>query len=192
VGQSNVWYPLDAFGQPKRARWIERLRRYVDSYGGENLLAEPDVDAGADAAQNTQAVLDGITGQGFAGTAEHRAAVEDHAMRYALRHLSQKFGSANVRDVCRSQSYDIECTTPTGRLLVEVKGTIGDGRSVVITHAEDRLRKRRKVALFLLHSIRLSKNRASGGKAVLLNPQQFARASVVPITLNCRLASPRS
>lgn len=79
------------------------------------------------------------TGQGRGLTAPERRAVELHAMAIARAH----FGSWDIRDVSGSESYDLLCLRGAEELRVEVKGTTGDGGSVLLTrnevdHARDR------------------------------------------------------
>lgn len=100
---------------------------------------------------------EGRIGQGRNLDPEQRRAVAGYAMMLATRHLEQE--GWKVRDVSRSNSYDLECVRPgSPPLHVEVKGTTLPGPVVILTknevaHARE---QHPNVALFIVHGIQLS------------------------------------
>src|SRR3989442_8518313 len=76
----------------------------------------------------------GATGQGLGLSAEERKAVELHAMAVA-RKLYEEAGWS-VIDTSSSQPYDLRATRNAEQRFIEVKGTTGDGASVILTRGE--------------------------------------------------------
>lgn len=97
------------------------------------------------------------SGQRFCESAEARQAIEKHAMNRATEHLEEN--GWKVRDVSReNRGYDLHCKRRGEALMVEVKGTTGDGTKVLLTpnevlHARTR---RPKVGLIVVFRILLS------------------------------------
>ena len=121
----------------------------------------------------------GSEGQGFAQNAAQRRAIEKLAMARAVKHFKTMFTS--VEDVCHEgRSYDIHCQQGRRELLVEVKGTTGDGSKVFLTRKEYELAKPGNSALYVLHSIRLNGKRATGGKKRVLSPWRVTRGKATP------------
>jgi hypothetical protein len=170
MGQSNVCYSLESDGTQKGEPWMRKAIEFIDDFEGENIFLLPQADAEKESSDAIERALARSKGQGFARTAQQRKALEDHSMAVAKRHYRKKgFDVDDVSDRC---SYDLQCKRAKDELRVEVKGTTTLGQVIVLTrgeviHASDH---RNACALFILHSIRLNGNKASGGKVVVLDP----------------------
>jgi hypothetical protein len=187
MGQSNVCYPLASDGSQKRAPWIQHALDFIDDYQGSDILAKPEADAEKESAAAAEKALARSKGQGFARTPQERRALEDHAMAAAKKYFRHE--RFDVQDVSARRSYDLLCTRGTKELHVEVKGTTTDGDAIVLTnnevkHARDR---RNSCVLFVLHSIRLKRQKASGGKQLVLDPWRLQQAHLTPVSFTYRL-----
>jgi len=113
-------------------------------------------------------------GQGFRADAAARRAVELCAMAVATELLQTELW--DVDDVSATHSYDLECTRHDDTLHVEVKGTTGDGSSVLLTPGEVRHARDHGTALVVVSHIVLERDPqsgewlASGGEPDVLNP----------------------
>jgi hypothetical protein len=161
--------------------------RFIDGYQGSDLLSEPELAAEAESAAAVERALAQAKGQGFACTPKERRALEDHAMAAAKRYFSGK--GFEVEDVSRGRSYDLLCTGKLKELHVEVKGTTTAGESIVLTRNEVKHAGNgdNSCALFVLHSIRLRGQKASGGTPLILNPWQLQHAQLTPVSYTYRL-----
>lgn len=126
--------------------------------------------------------------QGLNIDAESRRIVELYAMERAIAYFSRH--GAAVQDVSSSESYDLACTDETCEFHVEVKGTTGAGRSVLLTrnevaHAEAQFPN---IALFVVSEIRLEmlegKRVATGGVEAIYKPWRIAREHLEAVTFN--------
>ena len=127
-----------------------------------------------------------IEGQGFGSSSAKRKAIELAAMNRAKRHYNSL--GWKVDDVSASKPYDLSCTTPTDlELHVEVKGTTGDGSSVLLTHGEVKHAKEYpKVDLFILYGLSIQEDssgnvEASGGIVEIRSPWDIATGTLNPI-----------
>jgi hypothetical protein len=93
------------------------------------------------------------------------------------------------QDVSATRSYDLLCRQRAEELHVEVKGTTTDGDAIVLTNNEvTHARSPDNVCvLFILHSIRLARQKALGGKRIVLNPWQLEQARLTPVSYTYRL-----
>jgi len=134
-----------------------------------------------------------LTGQGFTVDAAARRLIELHAMEAAKRHFSKVW--PNVVDTSASHPYDLRCSKRHRELRVEVKGTTGDGRTIMLTRNEVAHARTfyPHVSLFVLANIRLDRAvssgtlRASGGAVRLLEPWDVDAAGLIPLTYTCVL-----
>ena len=120
------------------------------------------------------------TGQGYGLTAAERKAVELRAMALARAHFETIFDK--VEDVSASHSFDLRCWTNGTEHRVEVKGTTGDGSSILLTANE--VENARKfyplVSLFIVHGIRLADGKALGGEAAITSPWDVDAGALTP------------
>jgi hypothetical protein len=190
LGQANVCYPLNSDGTKKSGRWIQRALSYIADYRAENVLDEPESAVADEIAIAAEKALSGAVGQGFARTPEERRAIEKHSMGVAARYFrDQHF---QVRDVSATRSYDLVCKRGKREIHVEVKGTTTAGSSIILTanevkHAWD---QHNSCVLFILHSIKLLRLKATGGKRLLFDPWQPKKNQLTPICYKYRLDGP--
>jgi hypothetical protein len=105
-----------------------------------------------------------MKGQGFGSSPAERRAIEDRAVAAARKHFERK--GFQFQKSFRTGPYDLEFTKRKTILHVEVKGTTTHGKSVILTRGEvdyHRDRPKGSSGLFVLHSIKLKNDRASGG-----------------------------
>lgn len=187
IGQSNVWYPLAGDGSQKRAPWIQQALDFIVDYQGSNIFAEPEVAVEKESAAAAEEAFAQSKGQGFARTPEERQALEDRAMAVAKKYFRDEgFG---VENVSARRPYDLLCRRGTRELHVEVKGTTTDGVAIVLTNNEVKhaCDPRNSCVLFILHSIRLEGQKATGGRQLILNPWRLQQARLTPINYTYRL-----
>lgn len=73
------------------------------------------------------------SGVSFAPDAQYRRAVELHAIRRAMDYYSDK---GSVEDTSAGSPFDLSISTPSATFTVEVKGTAGNGKSIILTRNE--------------------------------------------------------
>lgn len=187
LGQRNVCYPFEANGTPKRSAWIGDALKYVDEFDGPNLTMNPEIAAEEESASAVEAALARAGGQGFARTPAERRAIEDYSMAVAKRYF--KSNGFDVEDVHKSKPFDLRCLKGKGEVHVEVKGTTTTGAAIVLTKNEvgHASKRESKCILFVLHSIRLVKGKAKGGKRLLRKPWHPDADRLTPITYAYRL-----
>jgi hypothetical protein len=185
LGQSNVFYPLNAQGKARAHKWMSDAVRYVESYEASNSLADPTVDAQRAAVAEADAARSAAEGQGYAVSPRERKSIEMLAMKKAMQHFRKHH--SRVVDVSATHSYDLHCGRAEGGLKVEVKGTTGSKGAFFVTRAEAALAKKEPVTLFLLHSIRLIRGKATGGEAYLLK-DYGKKVSMRPLSFECMLS----
>jgi hypothetical protein len=125
-------------------------------------------------------------GQGFRADAAARRAVELRGMAVA-RELLEAEGWT-VEDVSSRESYDLDCTRGAETLHVEVKGTVSDGASVLLTPNEVRHARERPSALIVVRAVLLERDAVSGewsgsgGTAEVVRPWNIdADGELIPI-----------
>jgi len=136
-------------------------------------------------------------GQGRGLTQPERRAVEVRAMQLAEAHYRRAWNE--VHDVSTRESYDLLCLRGGAELRVEVKGTTGDGSSVILTKNEVRHAREQHphIALFVVHGIALERRGtdtpvATGGKVRVFEPWNLdAGFSLEPETYRCVLPTDR-
>jgi hypothetical protein len=131
------------------------------------------------------------TGQGRGLSAEERKAVEMRAMELATEHYEGR--GYRVEDVSGNSPYDLICMKDGGELRVEVKGTTGEGVSVLLTanevaHARD---ERTNVALYVVSKIRLDQRVdrviADGGEVRVFEPWKIDAFDLEATQYSCKL-----
>jgi hypothetical protein len=186
-GQSNVCYPLDRHGRPKKAAWMSRVIEYVLGYEGPNLVTEPEVEMQNQAAAQAEAVDAAGQGQGFASTPAERRAIEDHAMARALAHFRKRYSV--VENVSKQKGVlDLRCGSNRKTTVhVEVKGTTTPGESVILTRREVERARKGSTALFVLHSIRLKGEKAAGGAERVIYKWDIGKGRLTPLNFSYKL-----
>jgi len=131
-----------------------------------------------------------VRGQGFGLNAAERRAVEVRAMYLAKAYLSDHWGI--VKDVSATSSFDLLCRTEDRELRVEVKGTIGDARTVILTKNEVREAELSGYALFVVSQIILDRDApggpsAKGGLCWIFHPWDINMHNPEPLAYTCEL-----
>lgn len=122
---------------------------------------------GIDPSPSSRSSIAGTSGQGFGLSQAERRAVELRAMQVA-RALYEGAGW-DVIDKSSSKPFDLLATKGGSKRFIEVKGTTGEGLSVILTHGEvNHVRSNGKSsALVIVSGIVLEKNngkwQANGG-----------------------------
>lgn len=194
-GQSNIRYPFNEAGSPDLQRWMHTALQLVREYAGPNLLDGAPTVVEDKAQEIYQEAEFRSSGQGFRGTAAERRAVEDLAMKRAIEHF-RKLGYSVDHKVHKTKPYDLYCSKRRRPpLFVEIKGTVGDGQSVILTKNEVQhmQRERERCALFVLAGVKLKRRGrrpiATGGTPRVLCPLPDLDGRLSPICYNFSLAT---
>lgn len=161
--------------------------RLVDSFlfNGNSLESRPDAGDAEDFLRQH------AIGQGFMPNKLARAAIEQQAMNEAIKYF-QSLGF-QCTDCSRHRSYDLHCVKNGQELLVEVKGTTGNGQTIILTAGEVKLSRLRasKMCLFVLHSVKIAYGRgtakAAGGIRRIIRPWLPADDQLSALAFTCNL-----
>ncbi|WP_052569429.1 DUF3883 domain-containing protein [Ktedonobacter racemifer] len=127
-------------------------------------------------------------GQGYVLDADLRRAIEQYAMEIAKAFYEKQGWS--VFDVSVTHSYDLLCTSATGKELhVEVKGTTSDGTQISltaneVTHAQNFYPN---VALFILSHIQIDSTTPmtlNGGEIQRLEAWNIGEGTLSPLAFS--------
>lgn len=186
-GKSNVCYTHERDGRPKNARWIRQAVDYVLGYAGANALLDRDIEIQNGAKARAEVEHAAGQGQGFASTPAQRRAIESHAMARAFAHFRKKF--SKVENISKQKGVlDLRCGSAGETWIhVEVKGTTTAGESVILTRREVERARSSPCALYVLHSIKLDGERASGGTARVIDEWAINRGSLTPLAFIYKL-----
>jgi len=183
-GRSNVFFALDAAGEPRNLSWVRKVLEFVDSYHGPNLLTDPDAELESTLDEVVESRLSSDTAQGFQSNPEIRKVIEGRAMDSAKWYFNKK--GFMVQDVSSTQSYDLLCRKGKQKLFMEVKGSQGPISKIVLTPNEVKFLTRNKgnIGLFLLDSISLQQHRkrysAKGGTKHIVLPWRIQSSRLKP------------
>ncbi len=165
------------FADSSRARVLDVWwQEHVDGVVQKGVAQQITGPSGQSAVRASLAALELYElGQGRQTDPRAREAVERYAMRRAQRHYERE--NWQVENVSQRESFDLYCKRDATTLRVEVKGTIGSARSIVVTGRELELAKQHypNVALYVVHAIGLKRNaagnfRAYAGEVRLIEP----------------------
>jgi hypothetical protein len=175
MGQAKVRY-FEA-GHP----WMRRILDEIKEYTGASLVAQPEVEAEAVTAITGELAQAG--GQGFAGDPRVRRLIEERAIALAKK----TYSAAGYEIKVAGQPFDLHCHRRSGAptdLWVEVKGTQGEAREVILTNGEVKFYSKRfpQTELFVVDSIRVENGAARGGKAVRYRRWRARPDALRPIT----------
>lgn len=120
-------------------------------------------------------------GQGYGLTAEERKAVELHAMALAGKHFERE-GYRQINDVSETKPYDLVCWKDGVEHHVEVKGTTGDGSSILLTANEVEHARQwfPNMSLFVVSGIVLERGEAKGGVPHAHSPWNVDEGMLAP------------
>lgn len=190
-GQANVYFLIGSDGKYRKLRWIDDVVEFVDSYSGPNLISQPEAEALPEVQAVVEKELATAFRQGVQPDPAARRAIENAAMKSAQRHFEGK--GYRVANVSSSQSYDLHCRKNGRELFVEVKGSQAPVTKVLLTPNEVAFARKnpRKMALYVLHSIRVTKRRrvfrASGGQRKIISPWRIRHYQLTPVQYFCSL-----
>jgi hypothetical protein len=124
--------------------------------------------------------------QGFMLDSKLRAALERYSMEAAIRHFRSL--GYTVEDDLKNHPYDLKCVRDDETLYVEVKGTQTDGKEIILTSGEVEFTRRhsKQMALYILHSIKVSKDgkKLSNGVHVVIHPWIVELTALNPLPYN--------
>ncbi len=109
-------------------------------------------------------------------------------MERAIRYFSSD--GYEVEDVHSGAPYDLKCTKRRELIFVEVKGTTGDGKNILLTSGEVNFARNHPswMALFVVHSIRLGDNEGSdNGIEAIVKPWKLDSRKLTPYGFFYRL-----
>ena len=162
------------------------------SKSSRKLTRGPGIDAEVD--DLVKAIEERSTGrsprQGFNLPVGARRAIEDLAMKRATAHFDQQ--GWKVEDVHTREPYDLRCTKRRQELRVEVKGTSGAGKEIVLTRNEvEHARRYPNVALYVLAEVvwksTRDRYRATGGREFIDNRWSIDSGKLKPLAYRYKL-----
>jgi len=158
MGQSQVRYASDTSGRLLLSDWMIDILREIRKREAARGVAAPEM-------ESPLAERSSATGQGRGLTASQRKAVEDFAMARAMEHFKALYDT--VEDVHAHEPFDLLCSKRGGRsaLRVEVKGTTGDARSILVTSGEVSSARAHRTALYIASELAWADKAAA-----LINP----------------------
>lgn len=124
-------------------------------------------------------------GQRINTSQKAKYAIEKYSMNSAKKYF-EDLGYV-VKDVSRTQSYDLHCTKGAKELLVEVKGTQSDGQKILLTKNEvkNTTLNKGKISLYILYSINVIetavKCEAVKGTEYVVNPWHLRPSALTPM-----------
>ncbi len=168
-----------AMEDEKPVRCLFGLLDYVEDAGGalgELYQWRPDAKLPEGAGIRRQLALKvrSALGQGRQSDAELRLALEAHSMALASAYYTHQ--GFSVEDTSKNHPYDLVCRKDQNEVRVEVKGTVTQGMSVILTAGEVRSARTAGVVshLFVVHSIKVTRQKGrrvlSGGAVRLIAP----------------------
>jgi hypothetical protein len=170
MGEFNVCYTRN-----KSSLWIQEAIGFIKNYRGPNLL-------------NSEAEVESFDAQeraaGFQSNSKIRAAVEKYSMDIAKQELI-RLGFSDIDNTSKRECYDYTCSCgDADRYYVEVKGTQGAGKSVILTKNEvDHWKKYEQHSIaVIVRDIKADPKtfRASGGTSQVCHPWLIEPASLEP------------
>jgi hypothetical protein len=186
-GRANVCYPLQPDGSRKKGRWMQKAVEYVLGYAGPNLVTDPEIETQNQAAEQAEAVTAAGQGQGFASTPAQRRAIEERAIQRAMAYFRKRYSL--VENISKQKGVlDLRCgSSGSKKIHVEVKGTTTSGESVILTRHEVERVGKGGAALYVLHSIRLKGDKATGGKERVMHDWTIEKQRLKPLNFSYKV-----
>ena len=184
--RSDVLYPLNEKADGP-AKWLTALRSILLRINRFESANKP-----ADLGHEDLETREVSVGQGFTIDSTTRRIVEETAMVAAKRYFRRS--GFRVRDVSERKSYDLECRAGSTILRVEVKGTTGEGRKVILTRKEKEFHDRggRDKVLFVLPQISIVDGKVvRTGDCRVLRPFRLTECRVNPNQFVVELPLPK-
>ena len=159
IGQSNVFYILDANGKKieSLAKEIFTALSLTKNYSGMNQKTDDDC------------FQDKESQNPFESDPVIRKAIEIRAMNVCMRYFKRE--GYDCKDVSLYESYDILASRNGAKIKIEVKGTRGLGDKIILTRNEVCLAQKNKTKLFIVSEIVYDsrKKKAIGGNGKFLD-----------------------
>jgi hypothetical protein len=119
-------------------------------------------------------INDKVSPQGFGLSSTEKKIVELHAVNAAINYLTE-LGFTRIDDVGDRESYDLLASDADRQIYVEVKGTTGSAKTVILTKNEVAIQRVKFPfnGLFILSNIELDRGEvtiASGGEKLFISP----------------------
>lgn len=161
MGQSQVRYASDTSGRLLLSDWMIDILREIKKREAARGVETPEQDS-------PLAERNSATGQGRGLTASQRKAVEEFAMARAIEHFTALYDT--VEDVHNREPFDLLCSNRGARsaLRVEVKGTTGDARTILVTSGEVNSARTHRTTLYIASELTWADKAAA-----LLNPTDW-------------------
>jgi MrcB-like, N-terminal domain/Domain of unknown function (DUF3883) len=117
-----------------------------------------------------------------------RKVIEKHAVKVAIDSLKE-LGFRNIKDVGKTESYDLVAEKDGNLFIFEVKGTTSNGDRIILTRNEVMTHQQvhPNNGLIIVKLIRLVgglRPRASEGKAVIFSPWQIKTENLKPLAFD--------
>ncbi|MDG6913320.1 MAG: DUF3883 domain-containing protein [Nitrososphaerota archaeon] len=166
--RTSVLYPLSDDGTGTQSRWVGQLQGVLG-----RIKRFPAGGYASPTERESEEAASALRGQGFKVNPGDRKAVELKAMELAIAYYRRAPRRFDVQDVHERLPYDLECKKGRRTIIVEVKGTTGDGSTVLLTPKEFHLKPPNGCtrALFIVPDIKLRRGKAvSAGKPRIIQP----------------------
>lgn len=167
MGRTDVLYPQTGDRSGRIAPWVTEFEKTIfPRIQSHSRVASPGADAGEE-----RDVRRAFHGQGLSPDPKKRKFIETTAMKHAKAHFESL--GFKVKDVSSHSPFDLECEGAGEKLQVEVKGTSGDGSTVLLTEREFRYAVApgwSKVLFVLPEITMLANGTAIVGNARIINP----------------------
>jgi len=167
---------------PSEQDLIQDLNTFFDLYYTAIELKSASIIPGDPIAETKAAVV----GQEFNSSSASRKVIEMAAMQAAIAYYKSE--GWQVEDTSSNNPYDLRCTKrEESELRVEVKGTTGDGSSVLLTRGEViHAQEHPRVDLFIFFGLTVQQDGSGepeilGGETVILSPWKIDTGKLSPI-----------
>lgn len=188
IGQANVFY----FHKDKSQHYllkenvaneINKAVSFAQKYKGPFLNDSSDF---CYEEEKTKSVVgdDFEPGQGFQSDVELRIAIEKYAMQKCMDYLKEQ--GYTCTDVSKNSSYDVLAEKNGKSLKIEVKGTRGSGKQIIMTRNEVALARKNETMLFMVYSIEVKKKKLIGGK-ITFREWMFSESNLIPLSYNYQI-----
>lgn len=182
--QARVRYAYGREGKLRLPPWWAAILKKIAQYKGPNQLTVLNAAVQDAAADHLEAQLGEQGIGGFQPDSKVRCAIELHAMSRAVAYFESD--GWFVEDTHVGNPFDLRISRDGESFRVEVKGTTGEGREVVLTRGEVESAERSPSALFILRRVKVSSDgeavTASGGEVVLHMPWKLHQGSLTAVS----------
>lgn len=188
IGQANVFYFYEDKSKKyakkeKIALGIHEAVKFAEEYTGPCLNNIEDFCREDDATRNVVGE-DFKPGNGFLSDVELRIAIEKYAMQKCMGYLEEQ--GYTCKDVSKNSPYDVLAEKNGKSLKIEVKGTRGSGKLIIMTRNEVALARKNDTMLFMVSSIEVKKKKLIDGK-ITFREWNFSESNLIPLSYNYQI-----